>query len=510
MSWRFISTARFMWCWLFLAWAGFCSVGVANASPTAYQAYWASTAPNWELLPAANSAYGTVEGLGVTRVEQVAPRMGWPAANVSQTARMEASAVRTAGTFLARSAGPLALALVAGAALDWWLDDSGHLVKPAAGPSGQQPIPATGSYYRYCRNGGCIWASSATSPDAIGAACAAGLLCGWPGQTVESYHCWGNITSSVACEFSYKQGNDGPYSWEPGFGVDMQYSDPNICPGGMSTQGGMCSPSSSVVSDSEIGDAVESWAGSNAEAVRDWLKANGKWSPTQFAYDPAEQVVKSDPKTETTTTVAPNGQPQTATKQTRDVTQVKCTADGCAVTAGKEVTQTNPDGSTSTQTQMSPEAQPNTSPTSQPSPNPTEIPDDYARQQTLQDVLNTLQNRQASGSNSCDSPPSCSGDPINCQMLMELFRSRCVREQPPEDTIESDEINVDTLVGSLSRTRYSAGLTCPPDIVVPTGVVGNVTIPMQPACNQAALIRPVVIALGVIVAAFIVMGAKEA
>lgn len=107
--------------------------------------------------------------------------------------------------------------------------------------------------------------------------------------------------------------------------------------------------------------------------------------------------------------------------------------------------------------------------------------------------------------------PTCSGDPIGCAMITQAWNQSCAwKDAPPTDEVAKSEVNVDTLVGTLSRTRYSAGVTCPPDIVVPTGVVGNVTIPLQPACNQAALIRPAVIALGVVVAAFIVMGAKEA
>lgn len=274
----------------------------------------------------------------------------------------------------------------------------------------------------------------------------------------------------------------------------------------------MCSPSSSVVSDSEIGDAVESWAGSNAEAVRDWLKANGKWSPSQYSYSPATQTIKSDPVTKTETVTAPNGQPQTATQQTRKVTNITCTADGCAITAGEEVTRTNPDGSTEVSTSTAPQANSSTAPG--PSPNPSEtpeIPDDYAREATLEAIREALANRQATaGDRACTQPPACSGDAILCAIVTQVWRQSCQwqESQPDGEPGEPDEVDVDDLVGSLSRTRWSAPATCPADITFQS-MAGQITIPMQYACDQAAILRPFVIGAALLAAAFIVMGARS-
>lgn len=366
------------------------SAAAANASVAdKTTSYISSTDSSWETLVQRNVGYSATDGISTTRSQTVSPRAGYPAATIEQVAKMAPAVIKTAGVILARTSPLLATALIAGGSLDWFYDQQGQLVKPSGGNS-HPSFPQTGTYYQYCRNGNCIYLSSGSSPSAAGGACASGYLCNWSGQTVLSWSCTGTLPSSWQCSYVYKIGNDGPYNWYYGQSATL-YSVPG-CPPGYNSQGGNCVYGApSPVTDTDIQGAITNWAQSNAEAVMVWLKQNGKWAPGNYLYDQDVKRLFGTQYVATKTTTAANGTQQTTTVTTKPMTEVKCNSSGCTITAGQQEFTLNADGSSSTETKMSPEATPSSESSSNPSPNPVEIPDDYARENTLQDIRDKLE-----------------------------------------------------------------------------------------------------------------------
>ncbi len=80
-------------------------------------------------------------------------------------------------------------------------------------------------------------------------------------------------------------------------------------------------------------------------------------------------------------------------------------------------------------------------------------------------------------------------------------------------TVEIDDTpDVDlpsyNMPATLSTARWGSG-SCPANPSVSLHGLGVLTVPLQPVCNAMDLIRPIIILLALMGAAYIVMGAKQ-
>lgn len=124
----------------------------------------------------------------------------------------------------------------------------------------------------------------------------------------------------------------------------------------------------------------------------------------------------------------------------------------------------------------------------------------------------------ASGGASCEAPPECSGDAIQCAQLLQQWRTRCV-DQPTEqsvlDAISATDAEKGLEAGpndgsvqiptSLDGTAFIGGASCPS---APTISVMGQSISLQKywdvACDMAILFAPIVQAMGALFAALII------
>lgn len=133
--------------------------------------------------------------------------------------------------------------------------------------------------------------------------------------------------------------------------------------------------------------------------------------------------------------------------------------------------------------------------------------------------------------------PECSEnmDPIQCALAIELFHVRCdattehrdfvgdeeYLEGPsitssedgdgdgqPDNAIPSATLDAGTVVAGLSEDTISFGnLACPADrtFSMPGAFGGSFTLSWEPICDWAAMVRPIVIALGYLMSALIIL-----
>lgn len=133
--------------------------------------------------------------------------------------------------------------------------------------------------------------------------------------------------------------------------------------------------------------------------------------------------------------------------------------------------------------------------------------------------------------------PECSEnmDPIQCALAIELFHVRCdatmehadfigdeeYLEGPsitsgedgdgdgqPDNAIPTASLDASTVVSGLSEDTISFGnLACPADktFSMPGAFGGSFTLSWEPICDWAAMVRPIVIALGYLMSALIIL-----
>lgn len=133
--------------------------------------------------------------------------------------------------------------------------------------------------------------------------------------------------------------------------------------------------------------------------------------------------------------------------------------------------------------------------------------------------------------------PECSEnmDPIQCALAIELFHVRCDARMDHQDFIGDDEylegpsitsgedgdgdgqpdnavptatLDAGTVVAGLSEDTISFGnLACPADrtFSMPGAFGGSFTLSWEPICDWAAMVRPIVIALGYLMSALIIL-----
>lgn len=117
-----------------------------------------------------------------------------------------------------------------------------------------------------------------------------------------------------------------------------------------------------------------------------------------------------------------------------------------------------------------------------------------------------------SGGLNCSSPPQCEGDAILCAIRFQAWHTRCNLEDDTTDITEADvmsqlgqtqtveeyfdhdnEDNIIDLDETVELPTPETG-SCPADITVNTSIV-SFTLPTQPICDIATLVRPAVIAI---------------
>lgn len=105
----------------------------------------------------------------------------------------------------------------------------------------------------------------------------------------------------------------------------------------------------------------------------------------------------------------------------------------------------------------------------------------------------------------CGSPPACDGDPVQCATAKAVFENNCKTLKPGEPVVSNDPVGERKITTNFGTVTLVGSGSCPAD---KTAVIAGVTIRFvfTPLCELAAGVRPVVIALGWLVAGFIVFG----
>jgi hypothetical protein len=125
-----------------------------------------------------------------------------------------------------------------------------------------------------------------------------------------------------------------------------------------------------------------------------------------------------------------------------------------------------------------------------------------------------------SGGLACDSPPVCEGDAIECAIVQQTFRTRCVEPVDESDLLAAtglDGIEEEGLAGSTDEpvnvsdafdgSGWLSGRSCPSSYNVSLGEWGgSISVPLSDACWFFQAIGLIVLALAYYTAARIVVG----
>lgn len=343
----------------------------AQAAPTAVPGAGTQVLPGasgWSRTGAANNAYGVYEDL--QRMSSTG-RQGYPSIPAANRASMSAPAARTAmrGVWRALGWAGVALAVVelAGQGYDWLQCSTNGICKP--GSADWRPDYSGGNGYCYSRFNGsfCVDAANlSVAPSAVRAACTSNVMCDWAGynQTVTSSNCGLQGVIVVWCEFHYKQGSDP---------TDRVF---NFVVTGTSVSSGQPHTGAAPVpvTDADLESAAGALMASHPAQFIDDLKAAGAWNPDKHEMSAPVPSVEGAPvirELPEDKPGAPNGKkieeikPNTAAKASPDKQAVN-------VYNYNVTTVTHTDGTTETSVAAE-------------SPN-LDIPDDYAREQTQQDI----------------------------------------------------------------------------------------------------------------------------
>ncbi len=123
-----------------------------------------------------------------------------------------------------------------------------------------------------------------------------------------------------------------------------------------------------------------------------------------------------------------------------------------------------------------------------------------------------------SGGASCESLPVCEGDVIDCALLEQEWRQRCITDQPSGDALlaaiglpgAGDEYGsiptTEVETGSFDGTGFFSASECIADFEVDLGDYGTIEVPMSEFCTALQGLGFVLLALAYFQAARIVMG----
>lgn len=477
MSCLYILMVRCTLLFVFLASVTFFSLGESLAAIGGASVVTPSTPGFNPAGPASNNAYGVYESLSKS---VGTGRVGYPSVPVANRASMSAGAARTAMSGVWRAVGWVGAGVVivslGGEFLNWLQCSTNQICVPQVDlPPGYTGPVAPVNVLWYQPGVGFVRDKRS--------AC----------MSTYPYSQWGISYAEIS-----PVGECGYGSGQSVGGISTQQTEP-YCTGTLVLAGGMCVAPTGVprvVTDAELGNAASSYMQQNPAAFISDLKSRNAWNPDRYEMSAPQPDVAGAPiirELPETKAGAPAGNkieeitPHTAAKVSPD---------------GQSVTVYNYNTTVTTHTD-------NTTETAVDSQSPDlDIPDDYAREETLDAIRDALIEREASpGSDDCQSAPVCSGDAIACAVLVEQYKGRCaVRQEsiPDESPLPPTETDLNLLVGNLNQSRWSGSAVCPPDITA-TVAGHTVRIPMDSPCDQAAFIRPVVISLGLLWAAMIIM-----
>lgn len=492
MSCLYISTVRFTLLFVFLASGTFFLSDSANAaaSPSGAGVLVTPESSGYVRTGAANNAYGVYEDL---QKSAATGRVGYPSVPVANRSSMSAPAARTAMRGVWRLAGWVAVAGIAvelaGAGYNWLQCSTNQICKPS-GTVDPKPNYSGGPGYCYSRWNGnfCVdEANIASAANVVGDMCASNLMCDFTtyNQTVTSKTC--DMQGTVAhCHLTTSQPPSATYQYD--IYVDGVYH----ASGNSYVNGTQSVP----VTDSELESAAGARMASHPAQFIDDLKAARAWAPDKNEMSTPVSDVSGVPVLRELPETKPGAPAGNKLEKIEPHTGAKPAADAQSVNVYNYniTTTTHTDGTTE---QVTDAQEPNL-----------DIPDDYAREDTLDAIRKALTERDATpGDDGCSSQPVCSGDAISCAMLVEQYKGRCAFRNeviPEESPVPPTETNLNTLVGTLDSGRWAGSAVCPADLTA--AVNGHVlTIKMDAACSQAAFIKPIVIAAALLMAGMIIM-----
>ena len=476
MSCLYILMVRFTLLFVFLASGTFFLLNDSLAAIGGASVVTPSTPGFNPVSPASNNAYGVYESLGKS---VSTGRVGYPSVPVANQSAMSGAAARNAMRGLWRLAGWGAFAgavvYMGGEFLNYLQCSTNGICKPSTELPPGYTGPQQPQVYEWQMSSG-VWTSSKE------AACRSRYSYADTNydQSTQPYHVCG-------------WGSGG---WKGG--IDTRSVSP-YCNSPLILQTGMCVAATGApvpVTDADLERAADAYRASQPQRFVDDLKAVGRWVPDQHTMSAPQPDVSGAPlirELPETKAGAPAGNkieeitPHTAAKVSPD---------------GQSVTVYNYNTTVTTHTD-------NTTETAVDSQSPDlNIPDDYAREETLDAIRDALTERDATpGDDGCTAQPVCSGDAISCAMLVEQYKGRCAFRNeviPEESPVPPTETNLNTLVGTLDSGRWAGSAVCPADLTAT--VNGHVlTIKMDAACSQAAFIKPIVIAAALLMAGMIIM-----
>lgn len=233
-------------------------------------------------------------------------------------------------------------------------------------------------------------------------------------------------------------------------------------------------------------------------------EVNGQW--TCIAKQPAPVNEKSETTTEVVETPKADGSKEVVTTTTTNVTN--CTSVGACTTTGSTTTKTtviNADGSSGGTTS---------------SCTGSGCPDSSGKTQADREkeaAEEEAQEGKVEGGASCETPPVCSGDAIQCAVLQQQHKTRCDAEKARDfesvkgeiDTMLSGSefqpseeltVNVPSIIGQGARF-LPAGCPAP----MTTTVIGRaVALSFEPVCTAAESLAPLILIMSALGALLVV------
>lgn len=188
--------------------------------------------------------------------------------------------------------------------------------------------------------------------------------------------------------------------------------------------------------------------------------------------------------------------PDGTTTKVETTTNISCNAEGaCSTTTTTTTTVINADGSTaSTKTETKKEdSQGNTG-------TGTGEGTGFCKENPTSPMC-----KSGSFNGSCSQAPACEGDPVQCATAKAVFEANCKALKPGDPPTTSDPVGEKKHQIDFTPTELGGGGNCPANkSVTVMGKVINFDFSM--ICQFAVTIRPVVIALGWLLAGYIVFG----
>lgn len=184
------------------------------------------------------------------------------------------------------------------------------------------------------------------------------------------------------------------------------------------------------------------------------------------------------------------------TTKTDTVTNISCNSEGaCSTTTTTTTTVINADGSTaSTKTETKKEDSQGNAGTG------TADGTGFCKDNPASPMC-----KSGSFTGVCAQAPACEGDPVQCATAKAVFEANCKALKPGEPPTTSDPVGEKKHQIDFAPTELGGGGSCPANKSVT--VMGKVIdFDFSMICQFAVTIRPVVIALGWLLAGYIVFG----